>query len=937
MFIKKEEKERIFEQINELEELNSKQSETIDELKNQNAILIETQEKQREAFDLHMSELTKINDSQANTIDELKNQNSLILEKQERQELSFNNQLSVLEEAKNQQTTLLKILSEQNAELQKTNKSMIEQRDKSEAVLIEAVGKIADVKEYRTTVYTPEQKEKAAYALNLCMVSISQIVDYNDLYILDQEYDMVLNNLNLENMPKDEALLKILKQTLDTITYFKIQEGDKKFIEKEYQHNIKNAIWGAVPRNLNILTCGDMPWALAVSAGVSIICQVGTGFMNYHRNKAEYNIKRDKQAWQLQRSAMEQFNGLRRDLFDTAWRLADEYKFADELRLTERQIDLYDEILNDQDDMRRYERLDIIKDAFEAYPPFWFFIGDAAAKIVTNKDVDVETAAKYKALAITNFEKFISKSKLNLLREDTLLATCALEYIDILDSQNDKEKIYELLELANKNSGNENDIIELIGLAYMKMNDFDKSSYAFRRLINEGYNIGINVQLLSSLYVQEYINSSTDAEKNKIKELYSTLLSRTQGHDTFRLSENDNEDWNTINSAFLSVQQDRIIDQFNNMIEQLDTKYNIAFNKLLPLDLKRNREFSDNWYKDDDETMVEKRYNEISKIIRKENLFLTYCLLYSEENYSDSVLDLFGELITCVNTYLSDITSLEYNTENALTADNSNIKYDLADYLKDELRRHSPAIRHLDTCFEKKNPTDQFMAAVKELRFINICDNYFNELSRRGEENIRKITNMSDLFTVESSIRSLCINQNIRIRNQMKVEAEEENGYVIPLEVIYGDVAQNKIDYKVSVANKRSEVINAIKDYEKVVIRDPSETRILIDKESINAYVNKSRNVKRLSRIDIIAIVDDASKKNMDLIFTFDGISILEKDHDYALGEVFKYKDTLYNKTDTITFVRKRTVTHRTNYINSAVNVGKMYEMIMEISALLIK
>ena len=64
--------------------------------------------------------------------------------------------------------------------------------------------------------YTKEQI-KAAYALNLCTVSVSQIIEYEDLQIMEQEYEAILNNLNLEQIPKDEALLKILKQILDTI------------------------------------------------------------------------------------------------------------------------------------------------------------------------------------------------------------------------------------------------------------------------------------------------------------------------------------------------------------------------------------------------------------------------------------------------------------------------------------------------------------------------------------------------------------------------------------------------------------------------------------------------------------------------------------------------------------------------------------------------
>ena len=99
---------------------------------------------------------------------------------------------------------------------------------------------------------TNEEKRKAAYALNLCMISVSQIIDYNDIYILEQEYDSILNNLNLEEMPKDEALLDILKQLLNVITFFRIQEGDKFFVEREYQQRMKDAIWSAVP-NLGVI------------------------------------------------------------------------------------------------------------------------------------------------------------------------------------------------------------------------------------------------------------------------------------------------------------------------------------------------------------------------------------------------------------------------------------------------------------------------------------------------------------------------------------------------------------------------------------------------------------------------------------------------------------------------------------------------------------
>lgn len=139
---------------------------------------------------------------------------------------------------------------------------------------------------------------------------------------------------------------------------------------------MKNAIWAAVP-NLGLIVAGGNP----ISMAVALASQIGIGYMNYRKSKAENKLERERQEWQLKRTAIEQFNGLRRELFDTAWRLADRYNFPDEYRLTERQISQYNQILMDANVLRKYDRLDAIKNCFAAYPPFWYYYGHAANEI----------------------------------------------------------------------------------------------------------------------------------------------------------------------------------------------------------------------------------------------------------------------------------------------------------------------------------------------------------------------------------------------------------------------------------------------------------------------------------------------------------------------------------------------------------------------------
>lgn len=117
---------------------------------------------------------------------------------------------------------------------------------------------------------------------------------------------------------------------------------------------MKNAIWSAVP-NLSVIVAGN-PIAMVLS----VATQVGTAYMNYRREKANAGIEKENSEFELQITAMEQFHALQRELFTTAWRLADSYGFKDEWRLTENQIKQYDQVLMDADEYRKYARLEAI-------------------------------------------------------------------------------------------------------------------------------------------------------------------------------------------------------------------------------------------------------------------------------------------------------------------------------------------------------------------------------------------------------------------------------------------------------------------------------------------------------------------------------------------------------------------------------------------------
>lgn len=361
---------------------------------------------------------------------------------------------------------------------------------------------------------------RAVYALNLCTVSVSQIIETNDLRFMEQEYDNILNNLNLEMMPKDEALLDILKQILDVINYFKIQSKEKELLEKEYQQKLKDAVWSAVPNPSVILASGKSGWiGLAVSAAVA----VGTSYMNYRKEKARIINEQERKNWELERSAMEQLHGLQRQLFETAWRLADEYNFDDKYRLTERQINQFLAILDDTDDLRRFNRLEYIQDKFNAYPPFWYHMGSAALHFAY-KEADESIRGEYLRKAQRCFDEFFKHSRREerLLREDPVVAQCTFEYLatinqlksgnHLTEGEFDLNGLIQKLDATVESSGNALDVLQHCALNYIALGQRDKAIRIMKALVNEQYNTYSNVQLLSVLYVEDHLNG-TEAAK----------------------------------------------------------------------------------------------------------------------------------------------------------------------------------------------------------------------------------------------------------------------------------------------------------------------------------------------------------------------------------------------------------------------------------------
>lgn len=630
-----------------------------------------------------------------------------------------------------------------------------------------------------------------------------------------------------------------------------MQEGDKKLIDREYQQKMKNAIWSAVP-NLGLIVAGGNP----VTMAISLASQVGIGYMNYRRVKSENQLEYDKQQWQLQRSAMEQFNGLRRELFDTAWRLADTYKFPDEYRLTERQIRQYDEILMDNDEIRRYERLTTIKDKFIAYPPFWYHYGSTANYISRDRTVNLsdETRMQYRLEALDHFETYWEANKFALLREDQLASSCALEQVDLLDIDRDREKIAELLDKAVKFSGYANDILQLCAVAYLKIDEKEKASELLRILVNEEYNITVNAQILSSLYVNRVLTDNDMTARAK----YETLTTRVNPDYLFGMPAiGMKADEEELNSNFCERQEDLLQKKFRAVINYCVNEFDIRLGKILPSP-KPNEKYQDEYFT---EAGMRQRLEDIKELFgshypaRKRNEYL------ERVSQSGFINAYFEEL----NKFFDVISGLNCIRDRQI----------LQDIIKKKIVELSPNLNALVKKMEDKKVSSEDMCQLLAFTSVNIYEEFVVELKNQIDLSILGMTNMSMYATADSALRNFCEENRIPepdvlMEDGKDVSPDQDGTNTYFSMELLGDEGMKYQEERgryleiEAIVKKHADEMNKISEKASVYFHDSTE---------FNSYFENSKlkNHKDILQ-KTIAIYDDKSMHNVDIMFTADGV-----------------------------------------------------------------
>ena len=268
--------------------------------------------------------------------------------------------------------------------------------------------------------------------LNMAVVSVRKVVTTEDRIVLDQEYDHIINNLAVGDVADDHAIKALYDELMDVITNCKLNDEEKKRFQKKYDRRqekaLRSAIMGFRPYGGNVLSF----LFSAVSQGVS-------AYFGYQDSKTEMREGLNESLWTLEKKKIEDFNELQKRLLDASWSILRQYNLPDEYRITQKDLELLDDAMkNSHNNIDAIKKFEALEDIFSAYPPFWFYYGEAAYK---RGDKD---------LARRCFGEF-DKAWRHVLRHDPFKVQ-VVKYQILLEERPTHEKIRPLLKALKENS-----------------------------------------------------------------------------------------------------------------------------------------------------------------------------------------------------------------------------------------------------------------------------------------------------------------------------------------------------------------------------------------------------------------------------------------------------------------------------------------------------
>ncbi|OKY74055.1 MAG: hypothetical protein BM485_15675 [Desulfobulbaceae bacterium DB1] len=340
-----------------------------------------------------------------------------------------------------------------------------------------------------------QTKLQVLQSLNQIAISLTHIISYNDKVVLDQEYNTIINNLNLSRIP-DAEIISLLQELMDLLANSKIQDHDRSYLARSYERDVENELErSATSRILDPAGFIANPYTGILMAVVN----AGSFYFNYRFKIEDYRKAREEKAWEIDEKTLLGLNNFYKKLLKSSWELMRHYNLPDEWRLNENQLSDYTAILKESNLELRYRKLERIENSFQKFPPYWYYRGQAAQEIGNKQE------------ALRCFNQF-QQIHQGLFRKDPYAASTAMRKSMLLEGQATPDQLRHDLKIIVDNSDDEDwGNILFAALQYARIGDVDNAGRLIMRNLDNGHMAFIeNPEMVHAVGPALLLNSRPD-------------------------------------------------------------------------------------------------------------------------------------------------------------------------------------------------------------------------------------------------------------------------------------------------------------------------------------------------------------------------------------------------------------------------------------------
>lgn len=357
-----------------------------------------------------------------------------------------------------------------------------------------------------------------------------------------------------------------------------------------------------------------------------------------------------------------------------------------------------------------------------------------------------------------------------------------------------------------------------------------------------------------------------------------------------------------LEEQFINTQKRMLFNLYAQVYSQLRRKYGVLWNKVIPLP-GIDEEKQEDYYAN----------NEKSKELREE--YFNRLITRQRDEYLQQLSNVSfrTKFVDMINSLLKSLDLLEIFKCNR-------------DYwiqkLKKELKDHNALLTELQQKLDSRTfmSTDYYQLN-REASFREITDGFFTELLDYTKEVIERMAELHEIDLAETDLVQLCNTENLTYPTVNRFGISESA--VAETKYITYDVFEN-----IAKETKLLETIKKIKllinERKSDIIQNSNgQSEVLVDgEEGFALYFKNNRLSSKEIPENRIAVINDLSKKNIDLVFTADKIVLFigkKKKGSYA------YEDIHYSEQNGKAIIN---TSSGLKYQNPAVNLRALFKLI---------